>query len=1207
MAIRLDRDYEPLPGYRLIDRLGRGGFGEVWKVEAPGQLMKAMKFVFGNLETNNEEDGKPAEQELKALNRVKTIRHPYILSLERIDIVDGQLIIVMELADKNLWDRFRECRQQKLQGIPRDELLKYLSEAAEALDLMNDDFHIQHLDVKPQNLFVLHNHIKVADFGLAKAFEGGRGTITGGVTPVYAAPETFEGYASRYTDQYSLAIVFQELLTGTRPFNGSNTKQLLMQHLNGIPDLSSLPLADKPIIARALSKKPDDRWRNCVEMIQALSNSGSMDTPLPHTPYGIQFGGNLSPRTPVPNFADSKNGTLQKQSVADTHKTIALANDSLFSRPIKPTTGTVKSFDGLKLITPKTAAETAAASGRLIPTNPFSRPAGEIANAKMQMIAPAEIVGDGVLFPTLIVGVGGHGRLVLQRLRQMLRTEFGSLDAVPHIRFLFIDTDADEIALATNAEIAGALTTEDVYFARLNRPGYYLQRDGLPPIEQWMPQGFLYKLPKEPKNSGGVRSFGRLALFDHFRPLAAKIRKEIQNFATDEAIKKAAEQTGRGIRTNSPRTYIISATTGGTGGGMVLDLAYMLKHEFQQVGYLKSTIHGILLVPPADKTKQKGIALANTYAVLGELNHFSSEGTLYQTKFDTNDSAISDPNAPFTRCFAIQLPDNPGTNKIDRTIGLVSRNLWLDMVTTVGRVTESVRDEALALPRNNVPIVQTFGLFRFTWPRQELLKTLGRRFGSQLLSRWASKETAHLREPIKNWLSEQWTKRELTLEQLVEKFEQSAEAAFREKPDRVFDAFVDPLRVRFQGAGKFDENVACDIIEELFKLVGQPDPDADSQSKIDEALRVTSKYLSLESENHISTLTVSFIEQPQYRLAGADEAISQIEEKLKQTIQTLDNVRKGLIKEVVETYEKLYNVIQTLSKDATGLFGVRRTGHINDMCELLRRYPRLRLKLAILDRTAAFYRSLLIQCPDFVREIAACRTRLMELSARVADQAERKSEEMTEPSAVILPPGCNSLDAAADEFLNALSPDEILAFEQDLQRSSARRFRGVVNVCVKTEYSTDFLDLLARKSGEFLEPRVEKADPAAVFLRYKEGQSEISHELSEAFDLAAPDLTTINGSAPSEATLLAAPSGPSGDQLRQFVSSHLEGVEFIPAPLGSDVVIYREYPLLEISALPQQAEHARDAYVTRLNTAHPPHARSDIRWEMPQTEPERIL
>ncbi len=197
MAARIAVDVEPIPGYRLGERLGRGGFGEVWKVQAPGGIYKAMKFVFGNLDEATE-NGKPAEQELKALNRVKSIRHPYILSLERYDIVEGQLIIVMELADRNLFDRFRECQREGLPGIPRGELLGYLEEAAEALDLMNERFQLQHLDIKPQNLFLVFNHIKVADFGLAKDLEGTQATLTGGLTPIYAAPETFQFPGTRF-------------------------------------------------------------------------------------------------------------------------------------------------------------------------------------------------------------------------------------------------------------------------------------------------------------------------------------------------------------------------------------------------------------------------------------------------------------------------------------------------------------------------------------------------------------------------------------------------------------------------------------------------------------------------------------------------------------------------------------------------------------------------------------------------------------------------------------------------------------------------------------------------------------------------------------------------------------------------------------------------------------------------------------------------
>src|SRR5260370_2578545 len=154
---------EPIPGSRLIEPLGSGGFGEVWKCEAPGGLFKAIKFVFGNLNSLDME-GARAEQELHALQRVKEVRHPFVLSMDRIEVVEGELVIVMELADKSLHDIYVECQTAGMVGIPRDDLLRYMRDAAEALDHMNEKHNLQHLDIKPPNLSVFRDPVKVPDF-----------------------------------------------------------------------------------------------------------------------------------------------------------------------------------------------------------------------------------------------------------------------------------------------------------------------------------------------------------------------------------------------------------------------------------------------------------------------------------------------------------------------------------------------------------------------------------------------------------------------------------------------------------------------------------------------------------------------------------------------------------------------------------------------------------------------------------------------------------------------------------------------------------------------------------------------------------------------------------------------------------------------------------------------------------------------------------
>jgi hypothetical protein len=1169
MAVPIETRAEPIPGYQLIERLGGGGFGEVWKASAPGGILKAIKFVYGDLQRDGNDDAQRAEQELKALRRVQEVRHPYILSLERYDIIDGQLLIVMELADRNLWDRFRECRNQGLPGIPRDELLRYMAEAAEALDLMNIEHQLQHLDIKPQNLFLVHNHAKVADFGLVKDLEGMMASVTGGVTPVYAAPETFDGWVSRYCDQYSLAIVYEELLTGQRPFNGNNVRQLIMQHLQAAPNLSPLPACDREVVGRALSKNPDERFSTCQAFVQALRSAGGS---------GVHTLARPAPEAITPGAHGSR-ATMHRDAVRE-----AQLEDSDLPEELP------EEADAGASPVVQTAVET-----RWIRVHEGAEPLGDDTPSLTKV--REEVRGPGVLFPALVIGVGELGLAAVQRLRERLHERFGSLEAVPNIRTLYLDTDPQAPRRAAEGSPAAALTGAEVILARLHRPSHYLRSQrGRAIMDACFDPHMLYRIPRSQVTTG-LRALGRLAFVDNHRLIVQRLRQELQAIVEEDALHRSTAETGLGLRTNFPRVYVVAGLVGGTGGGMFLDLAYVLRQLIKEMGYEQPDIIGLFLVPPVDRNPNQTLALGNLFAALTELNHFSAPGTTFTALYDEKQRPLRDNEAPYSRCIVLPLPQTAENESPEGAAGLPADFLYRDLTTLLGRLADERRAAVPAQARQPWALAcQTFGVYRISWPRQALIRQVAGRLSKQLAERWKSKDAAPIRSRVQESVDGMWASINLDGEHLLTALTAACGDTLGQSPEALLTAATQPLDA-LEDPAQAGEMVS-QVMERLENVLGRPDSTANArQPVLLEPLHVAADKLIHEWGNRLTAYADSLIEQPEFRLAGAEEAVRQIVVHLQTELQKCEPLGKELAARTADVVDRIRTIHAGLMDPATA---ARRACPLANVAELIRAYARWRYQSLIQQRLGNVYVSLRGRLSDQLREVNFCRARLGELMVRF-DQPD-PAAAVGDDGALgqkIYPAGCQTLDEAIQHLLKSVSAEDLHSLDSRMQELIQHQFRTLAQVCLGSANMLENLHRLMQEAAEaFADERLGSLDIADMYLTHHAHEGQAEADMALAFQEAAPPLASHRPSTEREICFLAVPANEAGQKLRTRALPAIACSELGIIEGSDDITFYREVPQLFLADLEQMGALALAAYRQMVGVEHfTPHSRTDIhRW-----------
>jgi serine/threonine protein kinase len=730
------RSNEPIPGYKVIQRIGAGGYGEVWTAQAPGDLTKAIKFVYGLLDEDR------AARELKALNRIKGVRHPFLLSLERIEVVEGQLLIVTELADGSLKDRFDACRKEGKPGVPREELLANLRDAADALDYMIEQHSLQHLDVKPENLLLLGGRIKVADFGLVKDIHDHTASMMGGLTPVYAPPEVFEGRPSRRSDQYSLAIVYQEMLTGVVPFPGRTAAQLAAQHLNAKPRLTSLPAEDQPIIARALAKKPNDRFNSCRELIDVLLGQGRKTSSRPapgHSPAGadgkVTLGATQSGPAVIPTTQHGvpTNVPTTQQRVPTNVPTTQPRTPAEMLQHLENVSQVVDSATGM--FAPASPRMTHHTSGPIIPDmsavgeegDKFEPPKLANLGDPPLLVDLPPLAPDMTKWkprPTLFIGVGGTGARILARLERRMsdRLAGAARDMFP---IIVLDSDARDLTTVTHT--AGVrLRPEETLALPLRKMQEY--REDSRKILEWLSRRWLYNIPRS-QLTEGMRPLGRLALVDHADQAFGRIKATMARLLKSLA---PAQPTTTVATPPPPRVVIVAASSGGTGGGMVIDVAFAARQILDELNQPQAEVHALLAHGTNRNPQQQELAAVNTLATLTELQHFHRSSYPGDQACKLKERSASKPALADTYLF--HLGEEMSPEQYDAACDKVSEFLLLDSITLAAAALDAARREPQE--KSEGMRLRTFGLCQIGFAHDQLVDVAVKRVCRNIVERW---------------------------------------------------------------------------------------------------------------------------------------------------------------------------------------------------------------------------------------------------------------------------------------------------------------------------------------------------------------------------------------------------------------------------------------------------------------------------------------
>jgi hypothetical protein len=517
-----------------------------------------------------------------------------------------------------------------------------------------------------------------------------------------------------------------------------------------------------------------------------------------------------------------------------------------------------------------------------------------------------------------------------------------------------------------------------------------------------------------------------------------------------------------------------------------------------------------------------------------------------------------------------------------------------------------------------------------------------------------NKDGKPVRDQIKNWVEEQWGKQELGAEALIDHLHRSCVKALGKPAESAIAALIQPLAPRPAPPGTKrvadfpDPDVLAEALAQLDRLLGIPlegdhilppllgsgndgaafTVNRNPPGNLEETLLNKVQAMTARTGQKLAEMVVCLIEQPLFRLAGAEEAIRQMSALIEKALQHHEQMGRECAQRAFTGYQNLTNLIQALKNMPPGKTSRSRPLPVSPV-DMLRGYAKARYQTLILQHLCALYVALRGQLSDQMLEVGFCRNRLADLARsfeKTEDGRGKRDDGSSSYSSggssvfdgpglgeYLFPPELNTFEEAVSNLYSSDTNTDLQNLDQRIEAVIRHQFTALVHVCLAAKNLLRNLGAAMQREAEMiLAERLAATNVVDLYLtRQKQAGADaqqVAEDVAQAFDQARPHLRTLvtdaRRAAPREMYLFAAPAEAAGAEgsprFRDLVRSAVPDRQVMVADAlqgaGADeILFYREETCLHFADLKLLGPDGREAYL-HLNSAEhfTPHSRTDI-------------